>query len=492
MRSNIWRLAACLLIACLATGCMVTTSDVSSIPSQSTTSKPTAPTRVLSTTLTLAYDPTDSLHPYQAQGKINRALLPLLYQGLTAIDGELMPQPALAQTVEQTAAGVWRVTLRQAAFSDGSAVTAQDVVNSFKQAQRSAAYRAVVAPIRALTAEKDGTLTVTFAREVPQPLACLTFPIVLERNGKPLGSGTYVADTENGRLTARLPSTEAAREIGLYRVSTADGLLEALENGRISSAYTDLADGRIPQLSVSSEKVTLSHLVYLGVNTQKSVWAQAENRRMLSETIDRIALVTEAFEGYAVKAETPFLPAWKEAKSLFEDVVSEKNAQTVAISGEKSYNRKSNGQKITCELLVNAENRFRTAIAALLKEQLADVGVEVTVTALPYEEYLSRVANGAFDLYVGEIRLGADMDLYPLLGGEMSFGGLGKTASAVAYTAYVNGELSMSAFAEAFAEDCPFVPLCWRQGLFGYARNLVLTMPNAFGVYVLPESWTFS
>ena len=86
------------------------------------------------TSLLLPVDIDDSLGPYAAQSDMNLSITSLLFDPLFVTDNTFTPQPCLAESITQAGTGEYLVTLRSdVTFSDGSALTAADVVYSFEQ-----------------------------------------------------------------------------------------------------------------------------------------------------------------------------------------------------------------------------------------------------------------------------------------------------------------------------------------------------------------------
>lgn len=56
-------------------------------------------------------------------------------------------------------------------------------------------------------------------------------------------------------------------------------------------------------------------------------------------------------------------------------------------------------------LLVNNENSFRVAIAQEIAKALEQYDFKVTVQALPWDQYLTALAEGRYDMYYGECKL---------------------------------------------------------------------------------------
>ena len=76
-------------------------------------------------------------------------------------------------------------------------------------------------------------------------------------------------------------------------------------------------------------------------------------------------------------------------------------------------------------LLVNDDNSFKVSIARYLASSLSVFDLKFTVETLPWEDYLTALAAGNYDLYFAEVRLTADWDLTALIGtgGQLNYSG---------------------------------------------------------------------
>ena len=126
---------------------------------------------------------------------------------LTGVDASSMPVPRLATAWRKKGAG-WSFTLRQGArFSDGAAVTPEDVAWTFREIQRSPrsslAKRSYLAGVRVETEEKGVWLG------TPKPLPRLLMELAripVARRGQPgTGSGPFTLETgtDEWRLQSR-------------------------------------------------------------------------------------------------------------------------------------------------------------------------------------------------------------------------------------------------------------------------------------------------
>ena len=199
-------LSACLLL----TGCgIIDLSPVSSAQPESAPSSQKDVSQEPSGTLiernfTLCLEPGDSLNPYRCSTRTNLELAGLLYRSLVRLSPSLEPQKELAQEI--TLDGLTcTVALKEGqVFSDGSAVTAADVVYSYNLAKGSAAYQARFTGVKSAAAAGN---SVVFTLTAPNRnfASLLDFPILKNGTGEedatPVGGGLYVYQAAQNQLT---------------------------------------------------------------------------------------------------------------------------------------------------------------------------------------------------------------------------------------------------------------------------------------------------
>lgn len=89
------------------------------------------------------------------------------------------------------------------------------------------------------------------------------------------------------------------------------------------------------------------------------------------------------------------------------------------------------------KVIVNSDNEARVSLGKEFISQLQKAGIDASLTELSFEEYSAAIQKGNYDLYIGEIRLTADMNLEKVLpAGE----------AANAYSQYQKGEMDLQAF----------------------------------------------
>lgn len=468
-------------------------SDVVSEPSSSVpqTVAPQESPRSFS----LPYSKEDTLNPYAAATEANVNLTGLLYDSLTVIDGTFTPQLSLAASVTPTDATHLTVSLRQGAkFSDGTAVTAADVKASFDTARNNAQYNELLSNVSAAAVDrKSGAITFTLIKGDPNAAACLSFPIL--KAGKnttaageaPLGGGAYVYTVgDNGASLVANPHYRKKPQyatVTLRHLPNTDSMYYGLASGSITYYYDDLNIGETPRVSGASAKVDMNALTYLGINSSKAVLSDAAVRRAFSFLTDRTVLAASAYAGWAWPATLPFHPHWsgvKDTEPLFGG--QELAAALKLLEGVEL-------KKLKLELIYSTDSANRGTLVDTVRTQLESAGIQVTAVPLAYNEYLARLKNGQYDLYIGEIRLTANMDLDPLFGGAARYGIAVDGASAQAYGRYRTGEGTLQEFITAFGEEMPYIPLVWRCGFAGHDRRMQVVTPSGYDPYYGFADW---
>ena len=135
------------------------------------------------------------------------------------------------------------------------------------------------------------------------------------------------------------------------------------------------------------------------------------------------------------------------------------------------------------------------AAANLIKTQLETAGFTVTVDKQNFSNYTDRIENGNFDIYIGEVKLGNDMSLYPFFDedGGTSYGIDNENNECDdLYKSFLSGEEELGKFILSFNEEMPFIPLVYKKGMICYSKALNGDMQGYYGNFFSNiEDWNF-
>ena len=418
-----------------------------------------------------------TLDPITCPDGVQQTLGTLLYEGLYELDRSFAPQPALAAACTVSGA-VCTITLRSGVtFTDGSVLTARDVVQTLRRAQTSARYAARLSQVKSITASGTETVILTLTQENQRIASLLDIPIVkagTETDAVPIGTGPYrYAAGEGGSASLQRNTswwkgeTPPLTEIPLHTYKDSDTIAYAFYAREIQLLTCDLTATTPSNVSGSGTytDADTTTLQYVGINTSNALLSQAPVRRALSLGIDRAGLTQSYLMGHAAPAQFPLSPASALYPQALEvayspDTFSAAMAQAGLTTGAATH---------TLTLIVNEENSYKVSVASRIATQLSQYDLKVTVKTMPWSQYIQALQAGNFDLYYGECRLTAGWDLSQLLapGGALNYG---RYADPV-FTALLDRwrtcpageELSvMEELCRTFAEQSPILPVCFK------------------------------
>lgn len=367
----------------------------------------------------LSYQPEAGLNPYSCTRLVNRTVMSLLYQGLFSVTSQYQAEPVLCRSYSCSSdLKRYSFTLENATFSDGSSLTAQDVVASLRRARNSPVYGDRLKHVTEITASQEGRVEITLDTACENLPVLLNIPIVPADQvdgDEPLGTGPYVLRTTGGsnRLIRRqnwwseYPPAVDFDTIQLTRTGTPSDIRDQFEFGETDLVCADPGASTYVEYRCDYElwDCATGILLYLGCNTSgSSPFGNGAVRAALTHGVNRRALV-EIYKGFAQEAT---LPASPEAPVYDTALASQFGYAPDAFSAALGQ---AGLRNTSATLLVCSDNPNRVAAAQAIAEQLTACGLNVTVNALGEERYLQALSVGNFDFYLGEVRLSPNFDL---------------------------------------------------------------------------------
>ncbi len=285
----------------------------------------------------------------------------------------------------------YEVTLRDGAkFSNGSAVTSADVVNSFEKNMADATYGAFLEFISGVTAKDDTTVTFTLKYPFESLLkgrlsVVKVFPASLtddQLKTKPVGSGPWAYDTINGDDGGTISFLPNAEYAGKY-AATADDmkwsiLLDATARTTALQESTvevmeNVPDANGDQLLAAGatvEYIQGFNQPFFMFNTLKAPFDDYRVRQAFYYAVDVEKLIANQMAGHAAPI-TGFLP--KDHENYHEASTVYKYDPEKA----KSLLKEAGAESISLTLVVN--NNWVKELAPQIKNDLDAVGISCTI-----------------------------------------------------------------------------------------------------------------
>ncbi|MCR5522609.1 MAG: hypothetical protein K6F64_03095 [Clostridia bacterium] len=443
--------------------------------------------------LRLAYSKNDSLDPYEMETELNYQISSLVFDGLFKLDKSYKPQPCIAQGGIVAESGI-TVTLNDVSFSDGSKVTATDIISSFNKAKESDIYSPRLDNIESASASSSTMVLFKLSSPDPYALACLDFPIVKFDRGEdelPIGSGRYLyaKSYDNLYLVVNVNKTgfnPLMKTIALEPVHESESVESSLVIGGKSFSYNNLSSGEFSRIDALSYEVVQNNLVFLGFNEDSEFFSDPLVRKGVSTSLDRDAITTSAFQYHAVPTALPFNPSWYALEAKISELkFSEEDAKTYL---KESDVEPESGEVV---LLCNRENEFKYQTAVQVKSMLENVGFFVRLKDYNEEDYVNELKYGTYDLFIGEIKLSADMNLRNLYDIAAPYDEDVQGTSLSRYIELLKGECEIMDYINSFNEDFPFIPLCFRDGIASFTKSMQVKEGfNDVDVFYDIESWS--
>ena len=400
---------------------------------QPTGSRPT----VSEQTLALAYYPEKTLNPYQVADHTNRVLMPLLYQGLFTVDENYQAWPILCSGFQRSAdMKTYTFYLENATFSDGTVLTAQDVVASLQAAQTGAVYSGRFGYVSSISAGEDGAVVIQLSTPYADLPLLLDVPIVKADEveaEQPLGTGPYYLQVRKNslQLTRRKDWwCNAAMSVTASYIPLVEGqsnaqIRDEYDYGNVDLVCTDPGSDLYVDFHSDYELWSCENgiFLYLSCNEKSAVFSNQKVRQALTHAIDRNYLAETLYRGFADPATLPASPR----SPYYNRVLAHKYLYSAEVFPAAVAEANLSGTAIT--LLVNKSDTRRVRVAQAIADMLRQAGLVVTISSLTGKDYTNALTKGNFDLHLGQTILSPNMDLSAFYGskGSLNFGGLSDT-----------------------------------------------------------------
>ena len=179
----------------------------------------------------------------------------------------------------------------------------------------------------------------------------------------------------------------------------------------------------------------------------------------LTHAIDRNALVEKFYHGFAYPASLPVLPSspWYSAS------LAEKFSYSPQKFRDALLQVPEEERKIT--ILLCSDDIMRIHTGQAIAEMLTDCGVSVTVNQVSGDKFDENLRWSTYDLYIGQTKLSANMDLSAFFSpnGSMNYAGLSNPSLySLSLDALANGGNFYNLF-QKIMEDGQLCPILFQE-----------------------------
>ncbi|MCB0997897.1 MAG: ABC transporter substrate-binding protein [Acidimicrobiales bacterium] len=482
-------------------------------------------------TLTVAFPSSMSnLYPGKEAGIVNYYVAALVLEGLVAPDGTGKLVPAVAESFEQTSPTTYVYTIRSdAKFSDGSAVTADDIVYSVGLSKdenvspNTAYYWANVQG-----AEKTGDNQVTITLASPDvafewgPCAAnamwITKQSFVDANngdiGTPdallLGTGPYKVTSfqpdsgvELERVDTWWGGTAPVKTVKIQFIPEESTRLLARQSGDIDIAVSISLDQAEQWAGTEATEVLFAaDRSYVGIdfNTAVEPFDDIHVRRAIGFACNREAFVEKLLGGHGEVATALTTPAQIEsvlgadgAREKLRAVIGDVTYDLAKAKDALAQSKVPDGFSVKVGVSSSAP-QVSSAFQALAQD-LATIGITVEVEEMPVEQWYDTIGSPDWGLaymwYFNTTGDPAELSSWFLNEGNPASYANDEVAATLAKAKEETDpakriDLVLEAQTTALAE-LPYVPLWWGEAAVAIADTYEI---EDFGSYTLLSPWT--
>ena len=449
----------------------------------------------------------------------------LLFSGLIRFDARGMPLPDLAEAWGTSQDGtIYNFSIRpNAVWHDGEPITTDDVIFTIELIKSNISF--FPQDVKALWEEVEvrplDEKTMQFRIKEPFVpfLDYLTFGVLPKHilgnipadqvlnadfNLNPIGSGPYQFDhllIENQRITGVVLTVfdkyygqkPYIPQVAFRYFPSPKSALDAYQQGEvmgISQITEDILQETLLEEELAlytSQRPELS-LIFFNLNNGEVPFLQEyEVRKALLTGLNRQRMITKLLQGQAIPADGPVLPSsWAYYDGVEHIAYDDIAAQAIlkkagyAIPSEGGEILAKEGQHLAFTLL-HPDDARHTALAEYIRQDWANIGVEVTLQAMPYEALIhEKLETHQYQAALVDINLSytPDPDPYPFWHQAEATGGQNyaqwdnRPASEYLERARVTADINERArlyrnFQVIFAQELPALPLYFPTYTFG-------------------------
>ena len=461
--------------------------------------------------ISIQLNKTPIVRPLEPNERDILSIYDLVYESVVTIDDNYLPQPCLCTSWEQSSNGkTWTFHLRDdVVFSDGTPMRAQDVVATAQAILTRAKDESTVSKgfyanlryfVSSISATGDYTLIVHAERPYYGLLYAMTFPVLpADRvtSDNPPGTGPYVIDTFQpaGFINLKVntlwwKNQPQVKTISFKVCTTPKQVIEDYDYARVDAAFTRSIAASQYRSGVNAFAMDYRtrQLDVLLMNQSAERLKSINVRKAIRYAIDLDKIAKNIYMGMVERTDTPSIPGtWMYNENLTDYFVKNTDearrlleADGWGDSNEDGILDRLNDEGKLVSLNMNLyvyeepEDNVRIETANFIKEELAVVGINVSITTMTFTGIKEKLEAGAFNLALVSFSMDVAPDYGFLLmsGNTGNYGRYHSSAMTDLFKKNLRTANTMTEYQQAlydiqrvFAEDCPFICMFYRKGV---------------------------
>ncbi len=477
--------------------------------------------------LTIAITPPKTFNPLKNEDTYIDRMLGLIFQDLYILDENKKPIPNLIETATPNYAdNTLSITLKKDLYwHDGMPITADDIIYSIQvlqSASENAIYKKDVNNI--ISYKKIDDYTVSIQYNDPKYLMGydLLFPIIPkhyysqanESNNYdmlPIGNGYFkfdeIIDSKNYTLVRDESKPDKANIEKVNVIVLQDDATElyAFERDNIDFIISDIEEWGEYRVSKKANiyDFTNQTFEFIGFNLDRLLISDKWLREIIAYSINKEEILDRIYLNNGKVTNTFVNPdSWlytdevKKYDSGYEEIKNIISKNYIYDKEENILYKEINGLKkeVRFSILVNEENTMRVSVAEYIKNNLINIGIDVEVQAVPFNEYIEKLNMKNFDVVIGGFRFDNDQDPTVFLQDNIfNYNTEELNNRIVAFnnaTDEQSYKTALEELQELIATDLPFISLVYSENIILTDENLIIpNLPSYSNVFSNVNEW---
>ncbi len=293
-------------------------------------------------------------------------------------------------------------------------------------------------------------------------------------------------------------------EISINLYNSAGELYNAFKNGEIDIVDVKIANVEQYIGSIGYKKIEYKARDYdfLALNTTSEILSDGAVRKAISKIIDKNNIVASCLgAGYIASNFSLDMGNWLYTRDLSVQTNPEEASQILTNAGWEYKNNKwrkktdAKTLELTFSIALNGNNTTHLKVAENIKNQLANVGIDVFVKELNQEAYLSSLQNKNFDMILTGITCSYSPSLRTFFGeGNLANYANSQVSEIMNVVSNASDENALyenyNKLYDQYLEDVPYIGLYRNTDVVIYHQNLAGNIKaNSFNLYHNIEKW---
>ena len=470
----------------------------------------------------------DNMNPLLSTNKMVQYVDKLIFEPLLSLNEDFSLSNCLAKEYSKTGDNTYLIKLRDdVKWHDGMPLVAKDVqftIDRLKDGQISSIYQENVRDVSQVEIIDEHTIKISLDKQVPFFEYNLIFPILpnhyyidedfAQSTRTPIGTGMYkIGKMESSFIELRKNETWWNREqkdskidtITLNLYSSMGEVYNAFKIGNIDLIPTSNSNFNqyIGTIGFNVKEYTARKYDVLAINTQNNVLQKREVRQAIASAIDKNNIVATVYNNTYVTSNYPldygnYLYAGDLASQEYNPEYAQKlledNGWTLRY---RQWQKVENYRTLitSFSLVVNASNVPRVAVAESIKNQLKEIGIEISIRKVSDAQYRYYLENKNYDLILTGTNISASPSLETYFGeGNLANFTDERVTNIMNSVNSINDKKMLKEnyrqLQQIYIEEVPYISLYRDKEYLVYSPNLVGELnPNWYNIFYNIENW---